>query len=199
MHRNLACVLLAAMALTGLGPNSVYADTPVKVELVTTEGPIVLELYPDKAPKSVANFLMYLESGHYTGTLFHRVIDGFMIQGGGMDAEMNEKPTKPPIRNEAGNQLTNDKYTIAMARTGEPHSATCQFFINTADNNALNRAEAQDGFGYAVFGKVVSGQATVDKIEKAPTKVAPNPKAPGVLMDDVPVAPISITSVRVIK
>ncbi len=199
MNHNLACALLATTALMAIGANSVSADTPVKVEMVTTEGPIVLELYPDKAPMSVANFLMYVESGHYTGTLFHRVIDGFMIQGGGMDADMNEKATKPPIRNEAGNQLTNDKYTIAMARTGEPHSATSQFFINTADNNALNRTEAQDGFGYAVFGKVVSGQAVVDKIEKTPTKVAPNPKAPGVLMDDVPVNPVSITSVRVMK
>jgi cyclophilin family peptidyl-prolyl cis-trans isomerase len=199
MHQKLVFAVTITIAYFGLLPNTALAEAPIKVEMVTTEGTIVLELYPDKAPKTVANFLAYIESGHYAETIFHRVINGFMIQGGGLDVNMAEKPTKPPVRNEAGNGLTNDKYTIAMARTGEPHSATSQFFINTADNNSLNRAEAQDGFGYTVFGKVVTGQAIVDKIETTPTKVAPNPKAAGVLMEDVPVNPISITSIRVVN
>ncbi len=176
---------------------SVMGVEPVRVEFVTSEGPILLELSPDQAPKTVENFLQYVRSGHYVGTIFHRVIPGFMIQGGGMMVDHVEKPTQPPIRNEAGNGLANEKYTIAMARLSAPHSATSQFFINTAKNDSLNRAESQDGFGYAVFGKVVEGQAVVDKIEKSATRVVPDPKNPGVLMENVPVEPITIQSVRI--
>ncbi len=136
----------------------------VLVALDTTEGKIVIELDAEKAPKTVANFLDYVMSGHYEGTVFHRVIKDFMIQGGGMDENLKEKEVKAPVRNEAGNGLKNNKYTVAMARTNDPHSATSQFFINTADNGFLNREQAQDGFGYTVFGKVVEGMDVVDKI-----------------------------------
>lgn len=189
-------VLLAASLTT-----SVWAQNtePVKVELVTSEGTITLELYPDKAPKTVENFVKYAESGHYEGTIFHRVIKDFMIQGGGMTKDLREKPTMAPIRNEAGNQLTNEKYTVAMARMNLPHSATSQFFINTTNNRFLNRAESQDGYGYAVFGKVIEGQEVVDKIGNTPTRVAPDPRVPGGLMSDVPVEPITIQSVKVAK
>ena len=129
------------------------------VELHTSAGVIRVELDDARAPKCAANFLAYVRSGHYDGTVFHRVIKGFMIQGGGMDASMKQKPTQPPIENEANNGLLNDKYTLAMARTNDPHSATAQFFINTTDNGFLNfRSPTAQGWGYAVFGKVVSGQ-----------------------------------------
>ncbi len=168
------------------------AAAPVLIELTTGEGVIRLELDAEKAPKSVANFVGYVESGHYIGTVFHRVIPGFMIQGGGMGADMREKQTEPPIVNEAGNGVKNLKYTVAMARTGDPHSATSQFFVNVADNGFLNRAESQDGFGYAVFGKVVKGKEVVDKIAAKKTGLKAG-------MDDVPVEPITITSAKVVK
>lgn len=140
------------------------------VELQTSAGAIRVELDDQKAPASVENFLGYVRSGHYDGTVFHRVIKGFMIQGGGMDAEMKQRGTGSPIANEANNGLTNDKYTLAMARTSDPHSATAQFFINTADNAFLNfRAENAQGWGYAVFGKVVAGADIVDRIESVKT------------------------------
>jgi peptidyl-prolyl cis-trans isomerase B (cyclophilin B) len=140
------------------------------VKLETSMGDITLELDPDKAPATVANFLKYVKDGFYNGTIFHRVINGFMIQGGGFDAEMNQKPTQEPIKNEADNGLTNDAYTIAMARTMDPNSATAQFFINVADNRALNHTgKSPQGWGYAVFGKVVKGQEVVDKIKAVPT------------------------------
>lgn len=140
------------------------------VELTTSAGVIRLELDDAKAPQSVANFLAYVNKGHYNGTVFHRVIKGFMIQGGGMTADMKQKPTDAPIQNEANNGLKNDKYTVAMARTNAPHSATAQFFINTKDNGFLNfTAESPSGWGYAVFGKVVAGQDVVDTIEKVRT------------------------------
>ncbi|HJV70235.1 peptidylprolyl isomerase [Ideonella sp.] len=140
------------------------------VELTTSAGVIRLELDEAKAPQSVANFLAYANKGHYDGTVFHRVIKGFMIQGGGMTADMKQKPTDAPIQNEANNGLKNDKYTVAMARTNAPHSATAQFFINTKDNGFLNfTAESPSGWGYAVFGKVVAGQDVVDTIEKVRT------------------------------
>ena len=170
----------------------------VRVQLDTTEGAIVLELDAAKAPKTVANFLEYVKDGHYKGTIFHRVIDGFMIQGGGFDESMKEKSTKPPVRNEGGNGLNNDKYTVAMARTSNPHSATSQFFVNTAKNDFLNRSMAQDGFGYTVFGKVVEGNDVIDRIGKTPTKSTPNPAMPAMLMDDVPVNPIVIKDVKVL-
>jgi peptidyl-prolyl cis-trans isomerase B (cyclophilin B) len=140
------------------------------VELTTSAGVIRLELDDAKAPQSVANFLAYVNKGHYDGTVFHRVIKGFMVQGGGMTADMKQKPTDGPIRNEANNGLKNEKYTVAMARTNDPHSATAQFFINTKDNTFLNfTAESPSGWGYAVFGKVVAGQDVVDTIEKVRT------------------------------
>ncbi|WP_054811531.1 peptidylprolyl isomerase [Nocardia arizonensis] len=136
-----------------------------KVNLATNFGPIVLELDDAKAPNSVQNFVDYVNSGHYNGTIFHRVIPGFMIQGGGFEPGMRQKGTKAPIRNEANNGLKNDKYTVAMARTNDPHSATAQFFINVSDNDFLNHsAPTPSGWGYAVFGKVVEGTEVVDKI-----------------------------------
>jgi len=142
-----------------------------QVELhITGYGVITLELDAEKAPKSSANFLDYVAKGHYDGTIFHRVIDGFMIQGGGFDANMQQKPTAEPIENEANNGLRNDTYTIAMARTQAPHSATAQFFINVADNAFLNHtAPSMQGWGYAVFGKVVSGTEIVDQIRGVKT------------------------------
>ncbi|HEV8691482.1 MAG TPA: peptidylprolyl isomerase [Ideonella sp.] len=140
------------------------------VELTTSAGVIRLELDDAKAPLSVANFLSYANKGHYDGTVFHRVIKSFMIQGGGMTADMKQKPTDAPVQNEANNGLKNDKYTVAMARTNAPHSATSQFFINTKDNAFLNfTAETPSGWGYTVFGKVVAGQDVVDAIEKVRT------------------------------
>ena len=144
-------------------------DMPV-VELDTNYGAIVIELNEEKAPKTVENFLDYVRSGHYDGTIFHRVIDGFMIQGGGMDADMNEKATNAPVENEADNGLKNDVGTIAMARTQDPHSATSQFFINVKDNNFLNHSGKNlQGWGYTVFGKVTSGMDVVNKIKGVPT------------------------------
>ena len=142
----------------------------MQVQLATTLGPITIELNPEKAPKTVENFVSYVESGHYDGTIFHRVIEDFMIQGGGMDSEMNMKPTNAPVNNEANNGLKNEYGTIAMARTADPHSASSQFFINTSDNGFLDfTAETQDGWGYCVFGKVTAGIEVVNNIEEKPT------------------------------
>ena len=140
----------------------------MSILLTTNHGQITLELDADKAPKTVENFLNYVNSGHYDGTIFHRVIDGFMIQGGGFAADMRQKPTEEPVENEANNGLTNDRYTIAMARTSDPHSASAQFFINVNDNDFLNYP-GSDGWGYCVFGKVTSGTEVVDKIGKVDT------------------------------
>lgn len=140
------------------------------VKLETSMGEIVLELNAEKAPATVANFLQYVKDGFYNGTVFHRVINGFMIQGGGFDANLSQKPTRAPVKNEADNGLTNDTYTIAMARTQIPDSASSQFFINVADNKMLNhRDKTPQGWGYAVFGKVVKGQEVVDKIKAVAT------------------------------
>ena len=140
------------------------------VEMTTNKGTLRIELDDEKAPQSVANFLDYVARGHYDGTIFHRVINGFMIQGGGFAPGMSQKPTEAPIPNEANNGLRNDHYTLAMARTSAPHSATAQFFINTTDNDFLNfRSESPQGWGYAVFGRVVSGQDVVDAIEGVKT------------------------------
>jgi peptidyl-prolyl cis-trans isomerase B (cyclophilin B) len=142
----------------------------MKVQISTTMGNITLELDRGKAPKTVENFLAYIESGHYEGTIFHRVIEDFMIQGGGLDAEMKTKSTLDPIENEADNGLSNREGTISMARTVEPHSASAQFFINTTDNPFLDhRNKTDDGWGYCVFGKVVDGMDVVEKIEESPT------------------------------
>ena len=142
-----------------------------KVELhIQGQGVITLELDDQKAPKTVANFVNYVKKGHYDGTIFHRVIDGFMIQGGGFTAGMNQKPTDAPIENEANNGLKNEKYSVAMARTQAPHSASAQFFINVADNAFLNHtAPTAQGWGYAVFGKVVGGQDLVDRLKAVKT------------------------------
>jgi peptidyl-prolyl cis-trans isomerase B (cyclophilin B) len=142
-----------------------------QVELhITGHGVITLELDAEKAPKSTANFLAYVTSGHYNNTVFHRVIDGFMVQGGGFEPGMNQKPTQEAIENEANNGLKNNKYTVAMARTQAPHSATAQFFINVADNGFLNHtAPTAQGWGYAVFGKVVAGTEVVDAIRAVKT------------------------------
>ncbi|WP_281719211.1 peptidylprolyl isomerase [Pandoraea apista] len=140
------------------------------VELHTNHGVIRIELDADKAPKTVENFLNYVKNGFYDNTVFHRVINGFMIQGGGFEPGMKQKPTEAPIENEANNGLKNDKYTLAMARTNDPHSATAQFFINVSDNDFLNHsAPTQQGWGYAVFGKVVEGQEIVDQIKGVKT------------------------------
>lgn len=182
------------LALLMFCPGVVSAqNTGPYVELVTSKGKIVLELDAQKAPKTVANFLQYVESGHYNGTIFHRVIQNFMIQGGGMDEKMKERPTKAPIINEAKNGLKNDHYTVAMARTGDPHSATGQFFINTKNNEFLNHtAETGQGWGYAVFGKVVSGKEVVDEIAKVKT---------GRLSghENVPVIPVYIEKATVLQ
>ncbi len=141
-----------------------------QVKLETSAGDILIELEAEKAPLSAQNFIDYVKAGHYDNTVFHRVIRGFMIQGGGFEPGMKQKPTQAPIQNEANNGLKNQKYTLAMARTGAPHSATAQFFINTTDNGFLNfTSESSNGWGYAVFGKVVAGQAVVDAIEGVKT------------------------------
>ena len=141
-----------------------------QVDLETSAGTIRVELDDEKAPETVKNFLTNVENGHYDGTVFHRVIKGFMVQGGGFEPGMSQKPTGSTIKNEASNGLRNDKYTLAMARTSAPHSATAQFFINAADNEFLNfKSETPQGWGYAVFGRVVSGQDVVDAIEKVRT------------------------------
>ena len=163
------------------------------VELETTMGNIVIELNADKAPNTVANFLDYVKSGHYDGTIFHRVIDGFMIQGGGMDANMKEKTTNAPIQNEADNGLKNEVGTIAMARTSDPHSATAQFFINVKDNSFLNfSGKNPQGWGYAVFGKVTEGMDVVNKIKGVPTGKYG-------FHADVPTTPVVITHAKVIE
>ncbi len=152
-----------------------------KVKLSTSQGDIVVELDAAKAPKTVDNFVQYVKAGHYNGTVFHRVIDNFMIQGGGMTADMKEKPTRPPIALESRNGLNNDRGTIAMARTSVPNSATSQFFINVKDNGFLNAAQSNDSNGYAVFGKVVSGMDVVDKIRVVPTGPGNVPSQPVVI------------------
>nr|WP_298973992.1 peptidylprolyl isomerase [Psychrobacter submarinus] len=163
------------------------------VQLETSMGDITIELNEEKAPKTVENFLNYVNSGHYEGTIFHRVIDGFMIQGGGMDAQMNEKKTNAPIENEADNGLKNDKGTIAMARTQDPHSATSQFFINVKDNDFLNHSgKNMQGWGYTVFGKVTDGMDVIEKMRSVATGRFG-------MHADVPNEPITINSAKVVS
>ena len=165
-----------------------------QVEIKTSLGDIVVELDPARAPLTVENFLQYVKARHYDGTLFHRVMPGFMIQGGGFTPDFQEKPTGKPVRNEASNGVPNTVGTIAMARTNEPHSATAQFFINVADNRMLNfRFPTIEGYGYAVFGKVVKGMDVVDRIVKVPTGPGPAPH------QNVPVKPVIIKSIRVVE
>ena len=164
-------ILISALVATMLvGAGDLNAkDNPVIV-METTEGPVTIELYPDKAPITVQNFMWYVDHEFFDGLIFHRVIKDFMIQGGGFSKDMVKKAGNPPIDNEAGNGLTNDKYTIAMARTNAIHSATAQFFINTKDNDFLNhRDNTSKGFGYCVFGKVIDGTDAVDAINTVPT------------------------------
>ncbi len=164
----------------------------MQVALNTNYGRIVLDLNAEKAPKTVANFVAYVRSGHYNGTIFHRVIDGFMIQGGGFTQDMKQKPTNAPIENEADNGLTNDVGTIAMARTQDPHSASAQFFINVKSNSFLNyTSKSVQGWGYAVFGKVTQGMDVVEKIKAVPTgRVS--------MYSDVPLKPVIIETAEVI-
>jgi len=162
------------------------------IRLKTSEGDIVVQLDAAKAPKTVANFVEYVKSGHYNGTVFHRVIDGFMIQGGGMTPDLKEKPTRAPIPLESRNGLSNTRGTIAMARTSVPDSATAQFFINVKDNGFLDAARSPDGNGYAVFGKVVEGLEVVDKIRKVQTTT----RSPH---GDVPVQPVIIKQASIEK
>jgi len=184
-------IFLLAAVLADSAAGKAAAPAP-RVTLTTSKGDIVVELYPDKAPQTVKSFLAYVNEKFYDGTIFHRVIPGFMIQGGGFTADMNQKATHAPVKNEAGNGLSNARGTIAMARTSDPDSATAQWFINLKDNTFLDRAEAQDGWGYTVFGKVVSGMDAVDAI----AKVATGTKAG---MSDVPRETVSITSAKVAK
>lgn len=180
----------ALVLAAGLAASTLSWAAPT-VELETNQGKIVLELNNAKAPKSVANFLQYARDGFYNGTVFHRVIPGFMIQGGGFDPEMNQKETRAPIENEAKNGLRNSRGTIAMARRPDPNSATAQFFINLVDNKNLDYPSF-DGWGYAVFGKVTGGMEVVDKIAKVSTgRSGPH--------QDVPKEPIIIQSVKIIS
>lgn len=177
-----------ALLLAGIStPSSRAADKPM-VEIETSLGTIVLELNPEKAPESVRNFLEYVDSGFYNGTVFHRVIPTFMIQGGGLTPDLNRKPTKAPIKNEATNKLSNRKGTVAMARTMDPNSATSQFFINVQDNAALDYKSDND-YGYAVFGQVTSGMDVVEKIKNVKTGVKNG-------MENVPVETVLIKSIK---
>ena len=185
-RRHLLAAILAVATFTAT------AQTPApRVALETSEGKIVVELAPQAAPKTVENFLAYVKSGHYDGTVFHRVIPGFMIQGGGFTADMKEKSTRGTIPLESRNGLKNERGTLAMARRGDPDSASAQFFINVVDNANLDYPKP-DGNGYAVFGKVVEGMDVVDKIRAAPTDT----RGPH---QNVPVAPITIKTARIVK
>jgi peptidyl-prolyl cis-trans isomerase B (cyclophilin B) len=187
-------MLLAGMGIFFLFINlSMAADSPAKVKLVTNQGDIVIELNAGAAPKTVENFLSYVKAGFYDGTIFHRVIKGFMIQGGGFDGNMKRKPTQPPIVNEADNGLSNRVGTIAMARTPDPHSASAQFFINVKDNDFLDhRGKTSQGWGYCVFGKVVSGMNVVRAIENIATTTRAG-------MRDVPQTPVVIVKAEVVN
>lgn len=190
LRQRLALLGLPLVALMTM--NTAMAANEPRVEITTNLGKIVVQLDPARAPITTKNFLTYVNEGFYKGTIFHRVIGTFMIQGGGFTEDLKEKPTHAPIPLESRNGLSNDKYTIAMARTSYPHSATSQFFINVADNYFLNASKAQDGYGYAVFGQVVSGTDVVDKI----AGVATGSRG---FMNDVPTEAVIIQDVRELK
>ena len=184
---------LVTLTILIFAGSAIAEDINPKVVLETSKGKIVLELYPDNAPETVKNFLNYVEAKFYDGMIFHRVIPNFMIQGGGFTSDMKRKTTQPPIKNEADKGLKNDRGTIAMARTGDPHSATAQFFINSKNNDFLNyRSKTQQGWGYAAFGKVVDGMKTVDAISAVKTKTVGGVR-------DVPAEPVVITSAKRLK
>jgi cyclophilin family peptidyl-prolyl cis-trans isomerase len=189
MNRILLALFVFGFAMLG---TSVGQDKNPRVVMETSMGKVTIELYADKAPISVKNFLQYVDDKHYDGTIFHRVIPDFMVQGGGFEPGLKEKKTREPIKNESTNNLSNERGTIAMARTNVPDSATSQFFINTVDNKGLDRAKARDKVGYAVFGKVVEGMDVVDKIRAVKT---------GTQMghDDVPREDVMIKSIRRVK
>lgn len=191
MHKNCSLALVALLGVC-FATTAASADERPRVALETTKGEIVLELFPDKAPKTVENFLRYVEDDFYDGTIFHRVISNFMIQGGGYTESYDKKPTRDPISNEADNGLDNVRGTVAMARTSDPHSATAQFFINVADNRPLNhRAKTTSrAWGYAVFGKVVEGMENVDAIRAVETG------AVGPFPGDAPLEPMVIEQAR---
>lgn len=192
MVRPFIAALAAGLLFAPASDGASAASNP-RVKLTTNYGAIVVELYADKAPKTVNNFLTYVASGHYAGTVFHRVIQGFMIQGGGFAPGFDQKPTKAPVKNEADNGLKNEIGTLAMARTSDPHSASAQFFINTANNAFLNhKSKSPDGWGYAVFGVVVEGMDVVRKIEAVDTH-----RVGG--FDDVPVEDVVIERAEALK
>ena len=180
----------ALLAISLALPMTGHTQTTTQVRFQTTMGNFVVELYPAKAPKTVQNFVQYAQDKHFDGTIFHRVIDGFMVQGGGFTADMAQKPTRAPIPLEIDRSLKNERGTLAMARTGNPNSATAQFFINLVDNANLN-APQPDGYGYAVFGKVVSGMETIDAIRSVATR---NQNG----FQNVPATPITITTATVL-
>jgi len=185
-------ILGALVALVTAGAGMAVAANP-KVEMETSKGKMVIELFPDKAPETVKNFLNYVETQYYDGTIFHRVIPKFMIQGGGFTSDMKQKSAGAPIKNEADNGLKNDRGTIAMARTGDPHSATAQFFINSVNNDFLNhKSKTQQGWGYVVFGKVIAGMDVIDAISASKTVTRGR-------FRDVPAETIEIISARVLK
>lgn len=191
MHKQLP---LLAAAIFGLASATAWADTQVRLD--TSMGPITLALADKQAPKSVENFLAYVRDGFYNGTIFHRVIDGFMVQGGGFTLDFAQKSTRAPVPNEADNGLKNQRGTVAMARTSDPNSATAQFFINVKDNTFLDhRSPTPQGWGYAVFGKVIDGMDVVDKIRQTPTGSG----GPGGQFSDVPTTPVIIESATVLS
>ena len=185
-----AAAARALLAISLVLPMTGQAQSTTQVRFQTTLGNFVVELYPAKAPKTVQNFVQYAKDKHFDGTIFHRVIDGFMVQGGGFTADMAQKPTRAPILLEIDRSLKNERGTIAMARTGNPNSATAQFFINLVDNANLN-APQPDGYGYAVFGKVISGMETIDAIRSVATR-----KQNG--FQNVPATPITINTATVL-
>ena len=194
MKTSIISIFALAAITIFLGGSAVAEDINPKIVLETSKGKIVLELYPDNAPETVKNFLSYVDAKYYDGTIFHRVIPGFMIQGGGFTPGMVRKPpTGAPIKNEADTGLKNDRGTISMARTGDPHSATSQFFINSKNNDFLNyKSKTQQGWGYAAFGKVIEGMKTVDAISAVKT----TSRAP---FRDVPAEPVVIKSAKKLK
>jgi cyclophilin family peptidyl-prolyl cis-trans isomerase len=188
--KNFFCLVLIILVGAQSAAAADQAVVNPRVVVETSKGRIVIELFPQKAPATVQNFLAYVDAGFYTGTVFHRVIPNFMIQGGGLTADMQKKPTEKPVANEADNGLKNTRGSVAMARTSEPHSATSQFFINTADNEFLNhRGKTPQGWGYAVFGRIAEGMAVVDAISGVKTGSSG-------MFQDVPVEPVVIEKVQ---